>query len=163
MNNDKIFYPAKFEPSNCPVFVRNDIEINATPEKVWFWLTNATTWSEWYFNASKMQIVNQHNNHLLANTKFNWRTFGAKLESEVKEFVPFHRLAWEAKGTGISAYHAWLIVPTENGCKVITEETQHGWLCRLGKLLMPNRMCKFHQIWLDGLKTKSETIANPSD
>jgi hypothetical protein len=73
-------HPAKFEPLNCPVFVRNEIEINATLEKVWFWLTNATTWSEWYFNASKMQIFNQHNTHLLAGIKFNWRTFGANLQ-----------------------------------------------------------------------------------
>ncbi|MGY4384879.1 uncharacterized protein YndB with AHSA1/START domain [Pedobacter sp. UYP24] len=156
MDHDKIIYPARFEPSNSPIFVRNEIKINATPEKVWFWLTNATTWNEWYFNASNVQITNQQNNHLLAGTMFNWRTSGISLKSAVKEFIPYQRLAWEAKGTGVSAYHAWLLVPTENGCKVITVETQHGWFCRLGKLLMPNRMYKFHQIWLEGLKTKAE-------
>ena len=156
MSNDQIIYPTPFEPANCPVFVRNEIEINATPEKVWFWLTNATTWNAWYVNASNMQLINQHSNHLLAGTKFNWRTFGANLTSEVAEFVPYQRLSWKASGMGISAYHAWLIIPTATGCRVITEETQHGWLCRLGKLLMPNRMYKFHQIWLEGLKAKSE-------
>ena len=158
INSSKINYPAEYDPSNCPVFVRNEIEINASPERVWFWLTNATTWSDWYFNASKMEILDQADNHLLANTKFNWKTFGFSLQSQVKEFVPFERLAWDAKGTGIVAYHAWLIVPTENGCKVITEETQQGWLGRLGKLVLPNRMYDFHQIWLEGLKAKSEGL-----
>lgn len=155
-NNEKIIYPTKFEPSNSPVFVRNEIEINSSPENVWFWIASATTWSEWYFNASKIQILNQQSNLLLPGTKFNWRTFGANVQSEVKEFVPYQRLAWDAKATGLSAYHAWLIIPTAKGCKVITEETQHGWLCRLAKFLMPNRTYTYHQIWLEGLKKQSE-------
>lgn len=112
MHNEKIIYPSKFEPSNCPVFVRNEIEIKASPERVWFWLTNASTWHEWYFNASRMHIINQHSGHLLSGTKFTWKTFGANLQSEVKEFEPHQRLAWDAKGMGILVYHAWLIVPT---------------------------------------------------
>lgn len=156
METPMISWPARFEPANCPVFVRNTIDIKATPDQIWFWLTSATTWSEWYVNASNMQIINQTDNRLLAATKFNWRTFGANLDSQVKEFVPNQRLAWEATGMGIQAYHAWLIVPTAEGCTVITEETQHGWLCRLGKLLMPNRMYRYHQLWLEGLKAKAE-------
>lgn len=159
MNSEKIVYPAAFEPANCPVFVRNEIAIKASPETVWFWLTNAATWSDWYPNAANVQLLNQQSGHLLAGTTFKWRTFGANLESVVNEFVPYQRLAWEATGTGISAYHAWLIIPTETGCTVITEETQHGWLCRLGKLFMPNRMYRFHQIWLNGLKAKAESTS----
>jgi hypothetical protein len=53
MNNETIIYPAKFEPSNCSVFVHNEILINAPQEKIWFWLVNATTWHEWYSNAPK--------------------------------------------------------------------------------------------------------------
>jgi len=156
MNIEKIIYPTKFEPSNSPIFVRNEIEINSSPEKVWFWITNATTWSEWYFNASKVKILNQNSTQLLAATKFTWKTFGANVHSEVKEFVPFQRLAWDGKGIGLSVYHAWLIIPTPNGCKVVTEETQHGLLCRLGKFFMPKRMYNYHQIWLEGLKKKAE-------
>jgi uncharacterized protein YndB with AHSA1/START domain len=156
MNNNKITWPATFEPSCSPVLVSNTIDINASPEKVWFWLTSATTWQEWYFNASKVKLINQQGNQLLAGSKFNWRTFGVTLQSEVKEFVPYQRLAWDAKGIGISACHAWLIIPTATGCTVLTEETQHGWLCRLGKLLLPGRMYKYHQVWLEGLKRKAE-------
>ena len=158
MNTNTIIWPEKFAPANSPVFVSNTIDIKASPEKVWCWLTHATTCHEWYFNASKMQILHQQSNRLLADTVFGWRTFGFHLQSTVKEFVSYERLAWDAKGTGIFAYHAWLIIPTATGCTVITEETQHGWLCRLGKLFMRNRMHKYHQLWLQGLKRKAEEI-----
>jgi uncharacterized protein YndB with AHSA1/START domain len=143
MPNEKIIFPDRFLPSNSPVFVHNEIEIKSTPEKVWFWLTNAATWHDWYFNASKVKLINHPGRDILEKTRFTWKTFGAHLKSEVQDFVPNERLAWDAKGPGILAYHAWLIIPTTNGCKAITEETQHGLLCRLGKLFMPNRMNKY--------------------
>jgi len=40
---------------------------------------------------------------------------------------------------------------------VLTEETQNGWLARLGKLLMPNRMAANHQLWLEGLSARGES------
>lgn len=160
MTNEAIIYPAKFEPSNCSIFVHNEILINASSEEIWLSLVNATTWHEWYSNASKIQILNYHNNYLLAGSKFKWRTFGINLESEIVEFIPHQRLAWKAVGMGTFAYHAWLIIPTENGCKVITEETQYGWLCRLGKFLIPNLIYKYNQIWLNGLKDKSEKMTS---
>lgn len=156
MNIETINYPDKYKPSNCPVFVRNEISIQASPEKVWFWLTNATTWPEWYSNASNIQLLEQKDKHLVEGTVFKWRTFRTNIECLVREFEPHHRLAWEGKTTGLQVYHAWLIIPTKDGCKIITEETQIGWLGRLGKLLVPNQMYHQHQKWLKGLKRKAE-------
>ncbi|MGN8071002.1 SRPBCC domain-containing protein [Mucilaginibacter sp. 22184] len=156
MKNDKILFPVGFEPANSPVFVHNEIQINATPREVWDWLTNAPTWPDWYFNAANVEIVGSNGDHLVKGSVFKWKTFGNTLQSEVKEYVPNERIAWLALGTGIKAYHAWLIIPNGSGCKVVTEETQHGWLCRLGKVLFPKRMYNYHQIWLEGLKAKAE-------
>jgi hypothetical protein len=36
----------------------------------------------------------------------------------------------------------------DGGVYVLTEETQYGWLARLGALAMPGRMSKWHQRWL---------------
>jgi hypothetical protein len=71
--------------------------------------------------------------------------------SRVEEFVPAERIAWTARGTGVEAYHAWLLTPVADGCRVLTEETQYGWLARAGRLLLPNRMHTQHQRWLDAL------------
>jgi uncharacterized protein YndB with AHSA1/START domain len=151
----KILFPASFAPANSPVFVHNEIDINAKPEAVWNWLIKAGTWPEWYFNAANVALPSTH---LSKDTVFRWKTFGNTLQSQVQEFVPNERLAWLATGSGIKAYHARLIIPTGTGCKVITEETQHGWMCRLGKILFPKRMYKYHQIWLEGLKLKAEKV-----
>jgi hypothetical protein len=65
--------------------------------------------------------------------------------------VPQQRLAWNARGFGVFAYHAWLLEDTPGGCRVLTEETQHGWACRLGALVFPRRMSQQHQTWLERL------------
>ncbi len=81
------------------------------------------------------------------------RPCGVALRSAVEEFVPETRIAWLAEAAGVSAYHAWLITPTQGGCHV-PEETQHGVLARTGKLFFPSRMSDWHQRWLKGLAEK---------
>ena len=150
-----IIYPEEFKPENSAVFVRNEIDINAAPEIIWAWLVNALRWSDWYINARNIEIKDGQT-ELAEKTRFRWTTFSATIDSEIKEFAPFSRIAWDAHAAGIHAYHAWLITETENGCHVRTEETQNGLLARLGSFLMPNRMSKYHQIWLEALKNNAE-------
>ena len=156
MNTDTINFPSDYHPSKCPVFVSNEITINAPKEDIWFWLTNITTWPDWYNNASNIQLLNQKDGHLNSHSKFKWRTFNTNIESTVQDFETHRSLAWDAHGLGLHAYHAWLIIPNDYGCKVITQETQKGWLSRLGKFFAPNQMYDQHQIWLEGLKRKAE-------
>jgi hypothetical protein len=94
-------------------------------------------------------------------TQLRWKTFGVTIQSTVLEFVPYQRLVWDAHGTELNAYHAWLIQKTDNGCHVLTEETQHGSFARLGKTLRPKRMEQKHQIWLEGLRDKASTGLPP--
>ena len=68
------------------------------------------------------------------------------------------RLAWNARGLGTWVYHAWLLRPVDGGCWVLTEENQHGWLCRLHKFFLPEDMYKKHQMWLEGLKKEAEAV-----
>lgn len=156
MSGPSIIFPTKYNPENSPVFVHNEIKILASPESVWNHLISAYTWNSYYKNAKKVRFLNNDSQYLSADTIFKWTTFDMPLKSQVREFVPYHRLAWEALGFGIQAYHAWLILPTEYGCKVITEETQHGFACKIGAIIFPNRMYKYHQLWLEGLKRVSE-------
>jgi hypothetical protein len=39
----------------------------------------------------------------------------------------------------------------DGGVYVLTDETQNGWLARLGALVMPGRMGRWRQRWLEGL------------
>lgn len=145
-----ITWPQAFAPARSPVFVSNRLEMRAKPADVWAWLIHAASWPQWYANSH--DVVVQGGGDLALGKRFTWRTFGVSLTTKVEEFVPESRIAWLAEGSGVRAYHAWLITPREGGCTVLTEETQHGLVSRIGKLIYPNRMKAQHQLWLEGLE-----------
>ena len=151
----EIEWPDHYKPDNCPVHVRNDLDMAASPEHVWAWLTCAPVWPSWYVNSANVTILEGAEPYLEQGTRFRWKTFGVTIISTVVEYVPNERIAWTAHSLGIDVYHAWVLSPSSRGCLVLTEETQHGWLARLGKLLMPNRMFHFHQLWLEELERKA--------
>jgi Polyketide cyclase / dehydrase and lipid transport len=159
---NQIVWPIKYEPSICPVHVRNEIAIASSPEVVWAWLIRAQLWPTWYPNSANIVFLSGQPPDLAFGARFRWKTFGVTIESTVLEFVPFERLAWDGHGTGLDAYHAWLIQKTDSGCKVITEETQGGGVARLGKALRPHRMEQQHQVWLEGLRDKASSGLPPA-
>jgi uncharacterized protein YndB with AHSA1/START domain len=152
----RIRWPQHYDPAEAPVFVRNELHIDAAPETVWAWLVRAPLWPQWYANSHHLRIVNGNPSALAPGSRFVWTTFGIRLQSEVKEFVSGERLAWDAKAFGVDAYHAWLLTPTsDGGCLVLTEETQHGFIARGGALLFPKRMFRWHQTWLESLSERA--------
>lgn len=151
----EILWPDHYQPQNCPVHVCNELDMAAEQKHVWAWLTRATLWPTWYINSANVKILEGTGPDLHQGTRFRWTTFGVTITSTVIECVPGERIAWDARALGVDAYHAWVLQPSSQGCHVLTEETQHGWLARSGKLLMPNRMYKFHQLWLEGLANKA--------
>ena len=59
----------------------------------------------------------------------------------------------------IQRYHTWLVVPTATGCKVVTQESQHGFLTYLQKTFVPNKLHRLHDVWLAKLKARAEAGA----
>ena len=62
-------------------------------------------------------------------------------------------------GTGIHAYHTWLILEKGDGCLVVTEETQNGPSAIAFNLDQPTAMYDAHHWWLAALKVRSERAA----
>ena len=149
-----IRWPEAFEPTRSPVHVVNQLVMAASPEEVWARLIAAVLWPTWYANSANVRIDGGQRD-LRAGSRFRWRTFGVELDTVVQEFEPTERIGWLATGLGLRAYHAWLIVPDQGGSRVVTEETQHGPLARAGRLLLPGRMERWHQRWLEGLAYQS--------
>ncbi|HUK80793.1 MAG TPA: SRPBCC family protein [Nitrososphaerales archaeon] len=151
-----IHWPERYAPEKTHVHVKNELEMDVKPEAVWAWLVRAKLWPTWYANSENVEVEGGGPD-LQAGVSFRWKTFGVTLDSKVEEFVPSERMGWTARGMGIDAYHAWLIVGTPSGCHVTTEETQLGLLPRLNKTLRPNHMSRKHQEWLEGLLAKART------
>jgi len=139
MESLAVEWPTHYSPANSPVHVRNELSMPSAPEVVWAWLIRAKLWPEWYENSSNVRFLQGSPPDLALGTRFRWKTFGVTIESTVLEFVPGQRIAWDADGVGVDAYHAWVLHRTEQGCHVLTEETQHGWAARLQSLLRPAR------------------------
>ncbi|MGW1617182.1 hypothetical protein ACWCQZ_49230 [Streptomyces sp. NPDC002285] len=83
---------------------------------------------------------------------FRWTTFGIRVTSTVREFLPARRLAWDGHALGSTGYHRWdLHLTPGGGCLVVTEETQHGPAARLLAPLTRRGLLHHHQYWLEGL------------
>jgi uncharacterized protein YndB with AHSA1/START domain len=145
-----IKWPEKYSPAKTRVHVHNELDMTVPPERVWAWLIRAKLWPTWYKNSGNV-VIEGDALDLNPGAKFRWQTFGAHLQSQVLEFEPFERLAWNAKSSGIDAYHAWLIERTPVGCHVVTEENQNGWVAFMANILRPWNMGKYHQMWLEQL------------
>ena len=154
--SDQIHWPETYTPEEAGFFVHNEIEIQAEPEVVWQILIQAETWPEWYEGASDVKITSGQKGVLQARTQFSWRTMGQDFVSTIQKFEAPYRLSWESNKKSIRGYHAWLILPTQDGCRVITSEAQHGFLTTMQKLFLPNKLRKLHDIWLEELKRKAE-------
>jgi len=159
----EVKWPDYYQPARCPVHVRNELDMAASPAQVWAWLARADLWPSWYVNAARVTFREGPHPELKIGTSFRWKTFGVRIHSKVLECVAGERMAWDAKSLGVDAYHAWVLQPSEKGCRVLTEETQHGWLAWLSNLLMPKRMQHFHQIWLEALEKKAREGFPPPD
>jgi hypothetical protein len=89
-------------------------------------------------------------------TKFSWGTFGVHIESTVHEFLPNSRIGWWGLGTGMKAYHTFLLVKTDQGCRIITEEVVRGEGAIKFRQEQPNAMHDGHDLWLKVIKERSE-------
>jgi hypothetical protein len=115
--SDLIHWPEGFSPKQTDAFVHNQIFINAPAKVIWSNLVNAKDWPSWYSNSADVQITNADEDRLGPKSQFKWKTFGFPVSSRVNEFVPDIRLGWFGDGTGIHAYHTWLIIEKSNGCE----------------------------------------------
>ena len=74
----------------------------------------------------------------------------------------FLTAAWPglAKAAGLDAvfYHTWYLVPTSDGCQMITEEVVYGPGAIAFRDKDPSAMHRGHEAWLNGLKQVSEKM-----
>lgn len=151
---DRIHWPEEFHPSKASFYIHNQIEIQAPPEVVWAILIDASKWPDWYEGAKNVKV--EGGGKLQPNRVFGWETMGMSFNSRVQEFVPGERLSWLSEKKQIQGYHAWYIEPTRQGCLLVTDEAQNGWLTFFEKVFQPNKLIKLHNTWLIEIKRKAE-------
>ncbi|PVX61331.1 SRPBCC domain-containing protein [Paraburkholderia unamae] len=160
---NEIFWPEDYLPGTTDNFCSNEVIVaGLSTADIWPLLNKATAWPSYYDNASDVRFHDGKGPELSAGARFQFKTFGFPVESEVTEYVPPAagqpaRVAWHgwAEGdaeTRLDVIHAWLIEDLSGGrVRVLTQESQKGQPARQLAKTRPNPMINGHQDWLDGL------------
>ena len=157
-----VTWPEQYDPKISAIYALNDIDVKAPPEVVWKLLVDAEHWSS-YFPAENQVKILTGEPELALGIKYTRVTAGIPCNLIVTEYVPGRRLAWstlvEGDETGSSAFHGWVITPTDNGCHVLSEETQQGsfFLEEIGRR-HPGALYSYHQEWVESLARAAEAV-----
>jgi len=146
-----ISWPDEHTPERSVFHAVNELQMQAEPDVIWAWLCRPDLWPTYYSNAKLIKHLGGAWPELKLGSRFRWWSFGAFVTSEVVEFEPPERIAWDAKVLGGRGYHGWVLRPASGGTYVRTEETQKGPGIRVAKPLLRPMMVRLHQRWLEGL------------
>ncbi|PRD42606.1 ATPase [Phyllobacterium phragmitis] len=157
----------KFPPENHPgvtaLYALNEIDVKAPAEVVWQLLVEAENWSSYFPPEDQVRILGG-DTELKLGTRYSRITVGFSMSCVVREYVPFRSLSWsttvDGDETGSTAFHGWVITPTEDGCHLLTEETLQGafFLEEIGRK-NPGALYKYHQDWVEMLARAAEAQA----
>ncbi|MFI7347312.1 SRPBCC domain-containing protein [Streptomyces sp. NPDC049936] len=156
---EKVTWPERYDPRTSAIYALNDIDVKAPPEVVWKLLVDAERWSDYFPFEDQVKILGG-DTELALDTRFSRVTVGFPMSLHVTEYEPIRKLAWEtvvdADHTA-TAYHGWVVTPTEDGCHVLTEETQQGdfFVEELGRK-HPGALYNYHQEWVERLASAAE-------
>jgi hypothetical protein len=151
-----VHWPDGFHPEQANLFAHNEIVVHASCEKVFATIADAQEWPSWYSNSHNVRVLNSSDGKLHKGARFSWDTFGLHIESRVHEFVPGSRIGWFGDGTGLNAYHTFLLLKTDDGCHIVTEEVAKGPGAIDLRQKQPNAMHEGHDLWLSTLKQRTE-------
>lgn len=156
---DHVIWPPKYDPKISALYALNDSDMKAPPETVWQLLVEAENWHSYFAPENQVKILDG-GSELRLGTKFTRVTVGIPCNLVVEEYEPGRRIAWSMQVEGhedSGAYHGWVITPTDDGCYVVSEETQQGpfMIQKLG-VEMPGGLFKYHQQWVEDLARAAE-------
>lgn len=156
-----IRWPKGFLPAEADMFSHNELRIAASCDRVWKHLIAATRWPEYYPNGKNVQFRQGGGagGELRAGAVFRWETFGQSWDTKVHEFEPSSRLGWFGYAPDSQqpvAYHAWLLKPKGDACRVATDEVGKGDGAIKVRETDPGLMHRGHDLWLAGLRFVAE-------
>jgi uncharacterized protein YndB with AHSA1/START domain len=158
-----VTWPYQYDPRRSAIYALNDVDVKAPPEVVWKLLVDAENWSSYFPVEDQVKILTG-GPELALGTKYSRVTVGILMKLIVTEYVPRRRISWstvvDGDETDSSAFHGWVITPTDNGCHVLSEETQQGsfFLEEIGRK-HPGALYSYHQEWIESLARAAQAEA----
>jgi uncharacterized membrane protein len=135
----------------APVKMQLQIEIAASPSKVWAILADAPSWPNWQKNIESVTVAGP----IAKGTRFTWKTGGTTIESQVQLFEPERRLSWTGRALTAKAVHVWELQPEEGDRTLLTmKESMDGPL--MARLYPSAKLAEAGKEWLAALKQTAE-------
>lgn len=138
--------------TNAPVVERQELFINASPERVWNVLATIEQWPQWQQAVSQAQLEDP----LAEGSVFIWKAGGIRFTSKLHTVQEPNYLGWTGKTIGASAIHNWTLQAQENGTIVKVEESLQGFLPFLFKRKFQKELSTGMSRNLQELKTAAE-------
>ena len=123
-----------------PIVVENEVVITASAQRVWDLLADVERWPSWW-RACRWVRVESRDRSGRAKS-FRWRAHPVELHSRVTASDRGHLFAFDADGLGVHAERTFTLqaLPDGRRIKVVSYETQVGWLAWLGRLILAPRL-----------------------
>ena len=159
---DHVIWPHQFDPKTSAIYALNDIDVNAPPEVDEAACRRPELVELLSCRRSGQDSVRQAGTG--ARNQIQQGDVGFPMHLIVTECVPARRLAWstlvDGDETDSTAYHGWVITPTDTGCHLLSEETQQGpfFLEELGRK-NPVRSTAITRTGLKGLRAAEAEVA----
>ncbi len=128
------------------------IQIAATPERVWGLLSNIDQWPKWNTLVQTAKLSGP----LHPGSVFKWKSKGLTITSTLREVTPNQRITWTGNAFGTQAIHTWEIEETYQGVVLRTAESFDGWLPRLMPKTMQRTLDETLPSWLKAIKWEVE-------
>ncbi len=122
---------------NAPVKSRNQIEIQAPVETVWYTLTDIKNWTKWQKAVTGTTVGEK----IEEGTKFKWKAGGLSFKSKIHTSEPNTAFGWTGTTIGASAIHNWTFMKKGNNTTtVLVEESLQGVFPKLFKKYFQNNL-----------------------
>jgi uncharacterized protein YndB with AHSA1/START domain len=136
---------------DAPIAAHVQIQISAPPERVWAILIDAPSWPKWGTQIDSVDASGP----LAIGSRFEWKSGGMSIHSEVHLFDPEHRLSWTGTAMTAKAVHVWELEPSPGGGTTVTvKESMEGLLMK--RLYSSGKLAEADSEWLAALKREAE-------
>ena len=140
---------------SAPVISRQEIAIDAPLGVVWDLHVDAPSWPTWNPDITDVTMEQQ----FAPGASFLWHTAGLAIQSTVSAVTPHARTLWGGTVQGITGIHEWTFTETDNGVRVVTEESWSGEPVEANVAAMQAGLDQSLVSWLHHLKAAAEARA----
>ena len=135
---------------SAPVSTHLQVVIDAPPATVWHLLVDAPAWPSW-----QKQVTDVNPAQALApHSRFDWKTGGTTVHSQVRLWEPEQRLVWTGNVLTLKAINSWRLSQQGSQTLVTTDESMDGPLITF--LFPSSKLAQADQAWLTSLKQAAE-------